>query len=178
MRIATMICCLCVPVAGSSAELESRVLTHYVPQDFLEAVVRKEGWTELPLNVKGGLRKGDVIRIWSGGLIDRGDANQPGQNVVGPAGPGKDAADPHKLALSTEPSHVFSVLFKAEEIAVRKCSAPGNPLEIPVPKDGQRLWVGFNDVRGAYRDNHLGRGRRHELDPFWMRIEVVRIIVD
>jgi hypothetical protein len=30
----------------------------------------------------------------------------------------------------------------------------------------------------ADHDNHLGKGRRHELDPLGMRIEVVRIIVD
>jgi hypothetical protein len=40
------------------------------------------------------------------------------------------------------------------------------------------LWIGFNDERGRYLDNHLGKGRRHELDPLWVRVEVVRIIVD
>jgi len=42
----------------------------------------------------------------------------------------------------------------------------------------ERLWVGFNDERGRYRDNHLGRGLRHEFDPLWVRVEVVRIVVD
>ena len=41
-----------------SADVESRVLTHYLPQDFLEAAVRTEGWTEVSLKVAGGLRKG------------------------------------------------------------------------------------------------------------------------
>src|SRR5262245_23487646 len=70
----------------SAAEVESRQLTHYIPQEFLEAAVRKEGWTEAPLEVKGGVRKGDVVRIWAGGSIDRGNGEQPGQNVNGPAG--------------------------------------------------------------------------------------------
>ena len=38
--------------------------------------------------------------------------------------------------------------------------------------------VGFNDERGRYQDNHLGKGRRHEFDPLWVRVEVVRLIVD
>src|SRR3954470_9668467 len=72
-----------------AAEVESRQLTHYVPQDALEAAVRKEGWTEVPLAVKGGVRRGDVVRIWAGGVIDRG-GEQPGQTVGGPEGvPGK-----------------------------------------------------------------------------------------
>ena len=43
---------------------------------------------------------------------------------------------------------------------------------------GEKLWLGFNDARGRYQDNHLGKGLRHEFDPLWVRIEVVRIIVD
>ena len=54
----------------------------------------------------------------------------------------------------------------------------GKPLEIKLTQDKERLWIGFNDERGRYHDNHLGRGRRHELDRLWVRIEVVRIIVD
>ena len=38
--------------------------------------------------------------------------------------------------------------------------------------------MGFNDRRGCYQDNHLGKGLRHELDPLWVRVEVVRTIVD
>src|SRR6516164_10601532 len=85
-----------------AAELESRQLTHYVPQDLLEKAVRTEGWTEIPLAVKGGTRKGDVVRIWTGGLIDRGNGDQPGVNVNGPNGPGnaKLAVDLPKLVLS------------------------------------------------------------------------------
>src|SRR5438067_11064081 len=81
------LCSLCL--CGSfivAAEVESRQLTHYLPQDFLETAVRTENWTEVPLAVKGGVRKGDVVRIWAGGSIDRGNGEQPGQNVNGPAG--------------------------------------------------------------------------------------------
>jgi hypothetical protein len=45
-------------------------------------------------------------------------------------------------------------------------------------KEREKLWIGFNDERGRYHDNRLGKGRRHELDPAWVRIEVVRIVVD
>jgi hypothetical protein len=37
----------------SAADLESRALTHYVPQDFLEKAVRTQGWTLVPLDLKG-----------------------------------------------------------------------------------------------------------------------------
>src|SRR6516225_8244562 len=70
MRMTAVFCFPCLCLSAFGAELESRVLTHYVPQDFLETVVRREGWTELTLNVKGGVRKGDVVRIWAGGSID------------------------------------------------------------------------------------------------------------
>jgi hypothetical protein len=158
-----------------AAEVESRQLTHYVPQDALEAAVRKEGWTEVPLAVKGGVRKGDVIRVWAGGLIDRG-GEQPGENVGGPHGvvsPGKPA-----LALSTGRGHGYALLFKTDGTAPEACRPPGEPLEVKAVKDGEKLWVGFNDEKGRYADNHLGRGRRHEFDPLWVRIEVVRITVD
>jgi hypothetical protein len=180
MRAAILACILSLPLVAPAAELESRVLTHYVPQDLLETIVRKEGWSELSLNVKGGVRKGDVIRVWAGGAIDRGDADQPGQNVGGPAGLAGDnsGVDPRTLALSPEPNHAFALLFKTEGPALKKCSPPGKPMEVTVTKDKERLWVGFNDLRGRYFDNHLGKGRRHELDPLWLRIEVVRTIVD
>src|SRR5438552_3884090 len=100
--------------AACADELESRQLTHYVPQDLLETAVRKEGWTEVPLAVKGGIRKGDSVRIWAGGVIDRGSADQPGQNVNGPAGPTltqPSGASP-TCALSTDPSHAYALLFK------------------------------------------------------------------
>ena len=55
---------------------------------------------------------------------------------------------------------------------------PGKPLEISVAKDKEKLFVGFNDDKGRFYDNHLGKGRRHELDPLWVRVEIVRTIVD
>ena len=45
-------------------------------------------------------------------------------------------------------------------------------------RDGERLSIGFNDERSRYHDNRIGKGRRHELDPLWVRFEVVRITVD
>jgi hypothetical protein len=120
------------------------------------------------------------VRIWAGGSIDRGNGDQPGENVNGPAGvePGTVTVDAKKLALSSEAGHAFALLCKMEGPELRKCAAPGKPLEIKVAKDKERLWLGFNDEKGRYQDNHLGKGRRHELDPLWVRIEVVRIIVD
>jgi hypothetical protein len=158
-----------------AAEVESRQLTHYLPQDFLEAAVRKEGWTEVALAVKGGVRKGDVVRVWAGGVIDRGGADRPGQNAGGPDGVrGGKAA----FALSADPAHAHALLFKTESAGPARCLPPGRPLEIKLSRDGEKLWVGFNDIKGAYLDNHLGRGELHELDPLWVRIEVVRITVD
>jgi len=169
---------LCVSVSlwlglAFAAEVESRQLTHYVPQDALEAAVRKEGWTEVPLAVKGGVRKGDVVRIWAGGVIDRG-GEQPGQNVGGPEGmPGKGT-----FALSPESNHAYALLWKTDTIAPAASRLAGKPLEIKLTKDDEKLWIGFNDEKGRYFDNRLGRGRRHEFDPLWVRIEVVRITVD
>src|SRR5262245_64959019 len=85
MRTAALALTLVLVLAAPAADVESRVLTHYVPQDLLEAAVRKEGWTEIVLNVKGGVRKGDVVRVWAGGSIDRG-GDAPGENVAGPDG--------------------------------------------------------------------------------------------
>jgi hypothetical protein len=180
MRRGAVILTVIVTCAATGAEVESRVLTHYVPQDLLEAAVRKEGWTEVALDVKGGVRKGDVVRIWAGGSIDRGNADQPGENVAGPDGvaAGRAAAGKPALALSADPGQAFALLFKAEGAGPTKCLPPGKPLEIKVTRDKGHLYVGFNDEHGRYHDNHLGRGRRHELDPLWVRIEVVRIIVD
>jgi hypothetical protein len=179
MRTAAFII-LALALTASAAEVESRRLTHYVPQDLLETTVRTEGWTEIPLDVKGGIRKGDVVRIWAGGSIDRGNGDQPGQNCNGPSGIEQaiSPADAALLALSPEPSHAFALLFKTEGPAVTKSLPPGKPLEIKMTKDKERLFLGFNDERGRYNDNHLGKGKRHELDPLWVRIEVVRIIVD
>src|SRR5204863_4052659 len=90
LELRSLSCLICVYLCSSvallsAADLESRQLTHYVPQDALEAAVRKEGWTEVPLAVKGGVRKGDTVRVWAGGSIDRG-GDQPGENVNGPQG--------------------------------------------------------------------------------------------
>lgn len=162
------------------AEVESRQLTHYVPQDFLESAVRSEKWVEVPLAVKGGVRKGDVVRIWAGGVIDRGDGERPGQIVNGPEGVDPaffDSAKPN-CALSDKLEHSYALLFKTDLAGPVKCLPPGKPLEIKVAKDNEKLWIGFNDVKGQYQDNRIGKGLRHEFDPLWVRIEVVRITVD
>src|SRR5947207_13942021 len=101
---------LCSSVANSSAaDVESRVLTHYLPQDFLETAVRKEDWTEVVLPLKGGrtLRKGDTIRVWAGGLIDRGNGDQPGENCNGPAG--CTSTEKAGVALSADPSLTYAL---------------------------------------------------------------------
>ena len=69
----TLAVLLVLGFAAVAAEVESRQLTHYVPQDALEAAVRKEGWTEVPLAVKGGVRKGDVVRLLTSGGGGWGD---------------------------------------------------------------------------------------------------------
>lgn len=163
-----------------AAEVESRQLTHFVPQDFLEAAVRSEKWTDVPLAVKGGVRKGDVVRIWAGGVIDRGDGERPGQVVNGPEGVNPDLFDstkPHG-ALSDKVEHSYALLWKTDSAGPVKCLPAGRALEIKISKDNEKLWIGFNDEKGKFQDNHLGRGLRHEFDPLWVRIEVVRITVD
>jgi hypothetical protein len=159
-----------------AADVESRQLTLYISQDTLEAVVRKDGWTEVPLPVKGGVRKGDVVRVWAGGVIDRG-GEQPGENFAGPEGPGR-AAGKSPFALSPDSAHAHALLVKTDKTGSAACRPAGKPLEISVAADGEKLWIGFNDERGRFLDNHLGRGRRHEFDPLWVRVEVVRITVD
>jgi hypothetical protein len=162
-----------------AADVESRVLTHYLPQDLLEVAVRKEGWTEITLNVKGGVRKGDVVRLWAGGSIDRGNGDQPGENTNGPDGtPLLTGTASSAFALSEEPSHAYALLFKTDVAGPTRCLPAGKPLEIKLTRDNEKLSVGFNDEKGRYQDNHLGKGKRHELDPLWVRIEVVRIVVD
>ncbi len=180
MRTAALLAVFGLCLVASAAEVESRVLTHYVPQDLLETAIRTEGWTEVPLALKGGVRKGDTIRLWTGGSIDRGNGDQPGQNIVGPAGPETDVGnmDTSRLALSTDRAHVFALLCKTETSGIKKALPAGKPLEIKLTKDNEKLWIGFNDEKGRYLDNHLGKGRLHELDPAWIRIEVVRTIVD
>ncbi len=179
MRTITLAAVVVSVMNVSAADLESRALTHYMPQDFLETAVRTEGWTEVNINLKGGVVKGDTIRIWAGGSIDRGNGDQPSQYVAGPAGdPVSAAVDASKAALSPQPDFVYALLFKTEGAGIKKCAVPGKPLEIPVTKNKEKLFVGFNDEKGRFYDNHLGKGRRHELDPLWVRIEIVRTIVD
>jgi hypothetical protein len=163
-------------VLGIAADVESRRLTHYLPQDFLEKVVRTEDWTEVKLDLKDGVHKGDVIRVWAGGMIDRGNGEQPGVVVNGPEGAKAEAGA--TFALSAEAGHAYALLVKTESGGIARCQAAGKPLEIKVGKDNDRVWIGLNDERGRFADNHLGRGRRHELDPLWVRIEVVRIVVE
>jgi hypothetical protein len=173
-----LVLCLMLGLTVSAAEVESRVLTHYVPQDLLESAVRTEKWTEVPLAVKGGVRKGDVVRIWAGGLIDRGNGDTPGENANGPDGVPAGSTPASRLALSPDAALAYALLFKTDRAGLKKCLPAGKPLEIKLTRSGEKLWVGFNDERGRYMDNHLGKGRRHELDPLWIRIEVVRTIVD
>jgi hypothetical protein len=170
---------LLVP-ASRAADLESRALTTYLPQDMLENLVRTEGWVELTLKPYGGIRKGDSVRVWAGGMIDRGNATNPGQNVAGPTGAAAEklSVDPAKLSLSTNPGHACAILFKTEDGVPHPCTVPGKPLEFPLTKEGARVWIGFNDAKGDFYNNHLGQGRRHELDPLWVRVEVIRIVVD
>jgi len=180
MRVAIFVTFLAFPVPVRADEVESRVLTHYIPQDFLEKVVRTEGWTEVPIELNGNVRKGDTVRVWAGGWVDRGNGDQPGQNISLPPGLAKTdpSTDASQLALSKESSNAYAVLCKADSSSVKKCLAVGKPLELSFSKDKERLWIGFNDLHGRYQDNHLGKGRRHEFDPLWIRIEVVRTIVD
>ena len=183
MRRLAVVASLTLSCAALAADVESRQLTHYLPQDFLEASVRKEDWSEVKLDVKGGVRKGDVVRVWAAGVIDRGNGDQPGQNVNGPSGlteteRTKAGVEIKKLVLSQQAADAFALLVKTDVATHRRCPEPGKPLEIKLTKDKERLWIGFNDEKGRYMDNHLGKGRRHESDPLWMRIEVVRTIVD
>jgi hypothetical protein len=120
------------------------------------------------------------VRIWAGGAIDRGNGDQPGANSNGPDGIDAAQLGDGKLAfaLSTEAGHAYALLFKTDSATPARCQRAGKPLEIKIAKDMEKLWVGFNDEKGRFQDNHLGRGKRHELDPLWVRIEVVRIVVD
>jgi hypothetical protein len=180
MRIAMFIALSAFVIPARADEVESRVFTHYIPQDFLEKMVRTEGWTEVPIELNGNVRKGDTVRVWAGGCVDRGNGDQPGENISLPPGPTKTdpATDTSQLALSKESANAYAILCKTESGVLKKCHSPGKPLELGFSKDKERLFMGFNDLRGHYQDNHLGKGTRHEFDPLWIRIEVVRTIVD
>lgn len=177
MRTTALLLLLLMGINSSAADLESRALTHYIPQDLLENIVRKEGWTEITLKPYDGVKKNDIARIWTGGVVDHGNGNQPGVHVAGPDGAKVSPTEAAKMALSTQPDLAYALLFKTEDGVLHK-PTPGKPLEIRLTKAGSRLWVAFNDQRGRYADNHLGKGRRYELDPLWVRVEVIRIIVD
>jgi hypothetical protein len=177
MRSFAVLSFLILALTASAADLESRALTHYVPQDLLENIVRKEGWTEITLKPYDGVKKNDIARIWTGGVIDHGNGNQPGVNVTGPDGAKVSPAEAAKMALSPRPDLAYALLFKTEDGVLHK-PIPGKPLEIRLAKAGAKLWAAFNDQRGRYADNHLGKGRRYEQDPLWVRVEVIRIIVD
>src|ERR1700686_2000414 len=114
MRTTALLITLVLPPYLKGAEVESRVLTTYLPQDFLENAVRAERWTEIVLNVKGGVHKGDTIRLWGGGRSDPGNGDEPGENVNGPEGVLglKDAK--RAWALSTEARHAYALLFRTE----------------------------------------------------------------
>src|SRR5262249_55482374 len=103
MRKIAILLLLSLGMPVLAADLESRALTHYIPQDLLESIVRKEGWTEIVLKPYDGVKKGDIARIWSGGMIDHGNGNQPGVNVTGPDGVKVSAAEAGKMALSSQP---------------------------------------------------------------------------
>jgi hypothetical protein len=178
MRVMAVALLLLLAGSTPAAEVESIVWRHYLPQDYLETVVRSEKWLPLPLDVPGGVRKGDIVRIWAGGSVDWGNCDQPGQNASGPAGPdGTPALDARQLALTSDLGNAFAVLIKCDR-GVKKCFPAGKALAVPISRDKEALSIGFNDLRGHYHDNHLGRGRRNEIDPLWLRVEVVRIIVD
>src|SRR5262245_18707701 len=116
MPRASLLFVFALSALAPAADLESRALTHYIPQDQLEGIVRKEGWHEIGLKPFGGVHKGDKARIWAGGVIDRGGTDQPGKIFAGPAGPeGKVTVDGAKLTLSSDPVHAYAILFKTED---------------------------------------------------------------
>src|SRR5947209_17009945 len=115
MRTTGIALLLLCATAAPAAEVESVVWRHYLPQDFLETVVRSEKWLPLPLDVPGGVRKGDIVRIWAGGSVDWGNCDRPGQNASGPAGPeGTPALDARQLALAPDLGQALAVLIKGD----------------------------------------------------------------
>src|SRR5262245_48755267 len=114
MRCLALAALSIMTLSAGAADLESRALTTYVAQDTLEGLVRKEGWLELTLKPYGGVRKGDILRVWAGGVIDRGNGDAPGQNFAAPTGSDarKIGISPANLSLSTNPGHACAILFK------------------------------------------------------------------
>src|SRR5947209_18714372 len=131
MRTTGIALLLLCATAAPAAEVESIVWRHYLPQDFLESVVRSEKWLPLPLDLPGGVRKGDVVRIWAGGSIDWGNADQPGLNASAPEGPaGTPALGARQLALAPDLGHALAILIKSER-GLHKCSPAGKALAVP-----------------------------------------------
>ncbi len=159
------------------AKQVSRLMTHYVPQDLLVKAIRTEGWTEVPMKTDWKIKKGDTIRVFAGGLVDRGNGDQPGIHTAGPEGveAAQAPADLKTLALSPDARHAFALLVKTESGTIHSCLPAGKTLEVPILKDDEKLLIGFNDLKGKFSDNHLGKGRRHEHEPLWVRLEQIRI---
>ena len=65
-----------------------------------------------------------------------------------------------------------------EEMFKRSMQTMRCIMDMSPTKDGEKLSIGFNDEKGRFHDNRIGKGRRHEHDPLWVRVEVVRIVVD
>ena len=165
----------------SAAEMESRAQTHYVPQDLLQTIVRKEGWTEITLKPYNGVRKGDVVRVWAGGVIDRGGGDAPGINVCGPTGGAVHRHGGRRrevVALAPIPSTPFRSCSRPRTKSPTPAKRPANPCKSRSRRTAPACGSASTTKKGAFMDNHLGKGRRHELDPAWVRIEVIRIIVD
>src|SRR5262245_33241245 len=146
LRLSLLGCLVALPLAGH-AKHESRLLNHYVPQELLEKAVRAEGWTEVPIQPRWGVKKGDFIRVWAGGFVDRG-GDQPGTNVGGPEGTSAGSLRPEAFALSSDPQHAFAILIKTEDAKIYKCGPAGKPVEVPITKDNDKIFVGFNDEKG------------------------------
>jgi hypothetical protein len=173
MRTAALVLILGLTGVALAAEVESRQLTHYVPQDFLEAAIRKEGWTEVPLNVKGGVRR------MTSSASGREAASTAAMATI-PAFTSTVRGPSRRARRHLQPVRATGGRLRccSRPMGPTRCLPPGKPLELKLSKDGEKLSIGFNDEKGRYQDNHLGKGKRHELDPLWVRIEVVRIIVD
>ena len=105
MRRIVLLVILLSPLPAFAAELESRVLTHDVPTGPAGCSGPDGGLDRDRHRREGGPRKGDMVRLWAGGSIDRGSGDQPGMNVNGPgrcrvatAGTGVDQAGPFPRA--------------------------------------------------------------------------------
>jgi len=166
-----------------AAEVESRVLTHFLPQDFLEnQVLRSDKCVAVDLSgLKGGIKAGDMVHIWVGGSIDWGNAHRPGLNITRPWGESlaqSTQTSGSDWAIAADPEFAHALVFKTETGSASRCFPEGKALSLKMTKDNEKLFIAFNDRKGCYADNHSGRGRDHVLDPLWVRVDVVRIVVD